>query len=128
MGKFETGQSNPGRRFKPGQSGNPGGMPKAIVEVARAARLHTPEMLDILVSIARDKDATTSARVSAAQYVVDRAWGRPKESVTVTREGNFEELSDAELHAIARGDFGGEPVTNGSGIAAAETDDPPQSR
>ncbi len=35
---FEKGKPNPGKKFKPGQSGNPGGRSKAIVEVAAAAR------------------------------------------------------------------------------------------
>jgi hypothetical protein len=115
------GGSGKSTRWVKGQSGTPGGQPKAIVEVARAARLHTQEMLDVLLSIARDKAATSSARTHAAQYILDRAWGRPKETVSVTREGNFEELSDAELVAIARGEFDG-PVNGG-----ADTSGPPES-
>ena len=116
-----AGRNTSGQFCERRQSGNPGGQSHKIREVAAAAREHTVEMLAVLVGIARDKAATASARVSAAQYVMDRAWGRPKESVTITRDENFTDLTDAELAAIARGDFDGEPVTNGSGTAAGET-------
>ena len=62
-----------------GQSGNPGGKPKAIIEVARAAR-HTRPKRWKSSCIARDTKATTAARVTASQYVVDRGGACPKES------------------------------------------------
>ena len=51
MAKFEKGKPNPGRKFQPGQSGNPKGPPKAIVEVATAARERTVEAIKTLEAI-----------------------------------------------------------------------------
>jgi hypothetical protein len=79
MSKFEKGPNrarNKGQ-FRPGVSGNPGGKPKAIVEVAALCRQYTVEAVATLVSIALDKKATASARVSAANAVLFRAWGDP---------------------------------------------------
>ena len=38
-----------GRRFQPGQSGNPGGRPKTIIAVAELARQYTTEAIEMLV-------------------------------------------------------------------------------
>ena len=70
-----------GAGFKPGQSGNPGGRPKMLAEVHELARQHTRAMIELLVSIAENPDAPTAARVAAAQVILDRAWGRPMQSV-----------------------------------------------
>jgi hypothetical protein len=98
MAKFEKGKSNPGRQFKPGQSGNPGGRPKMIVRVAEAARQHTWEAIETLVEVMRDKAATASARVMAACAVLDRAWGKPAQSLDVNvRSDDVRTLTDAQL-------------------------------
>lgn len=45
------------------------------------ARPFTEEAVNTLVAIMRDKDAPVPARVSAATQVLDRAWGKPKETL-----------------------------------------------
>ncbi len=45
------------------------------------ARPYTEEAVTILVEIMRDQDAPVQARVSAATQVLDRAWGKPKETL-----------------------------------------------
>jgi hypothetical protein len=60
MAKFEKGNKANTHGFKPGQSGNPGGRPKAIIEVALAARQYTVEAVETLVKIMRDGKATAS--------------------------------------------------------------------
>lgn len=58
-----------------GQSGNPGGRPKSHGELRALALSHAPEMLEILLKIAREsKDE--KARVSAADKVLDRGLGK----------------------------------------------------
>ncbi len=124
MANFGTGQPNPGR-WKPGQSGNPGGRPKAIIEVAAAAREHTTEAIATLASIMRNTDATASARVSAAAILLERAWGKPAQTMTLKREGEYKDLTDDELIAIAAGAVEGESFTNGGGDPSGTADDPP---
>jgi hypothetical protein len=98
---FKKGQPNPGRKFKPGQSGNPSGYSKAIVEVAHAAREHTREAIDTLARIMRDEKATASARVGAAAALLDRGWGKAQQNVSIHHSGDMRNLTDAELLAIA---------------------------
>src|SRR5262252_6226016 len=120
MPKFEKGKPNPGRKFQPGQSGNPGGKPKAIVEVAAAARERTTEAIETLNKIMTDKDATASARVSAAVAILERGWGKAPQTVNLRRDSDLREMTDDELIAIATGTAGpdgGEdpaPAPNGS--------------
>lgn len=72
-----------GRPFRPGQSGNPGGRPKAIAEVRELARSLTALAVQTLVSIMEhgDKDA---ARVAAAQAILDGGWGKAVQALDMT--------------------------------------------
>src|ERR1700727_618392 len=100
MPKFEKGKPNPGRKFQPGQSGNPGGMPKAIVEVTTAARALTTEAIETLKCVMLNEKATASARVSAAVAIIERGWGRAPATITLLRgDAELKELTDAELTA-----------------------------
>ena len=72
--------------FQPGQSGNPGGRPKALKAVEEAARLHTEEAIATLAAICNNKDAPEAARVAAANALLDRAWGKPRQ-VSEPRDG-----------------------------------------
>ena len=93
---FKSGQSgNPGHRWKPGQSGNPSGRPRAIVAVAELARQHTTEAIATLVDIMRDKTATASARVSAAQELLDRGHGRAPTELTIKTD--LRDMTEEEL-------------------------------
>jgi hypothetical protein len=51
-------------------------MPKSITQIRSLARSHTRSALNILVQIMRNKDATPAARVSAANAILDRGWGK----------------------------------------------------
>jgi hypothetical protein len=63
-------------RFEKGQSGNPGGRPKAYGEIRDLARQHTDLALQTLVEIATHGE-NESARVTAANAILDRGWGKP---------------------------------------------------
>lgn len=65
-----------GKGFKPGQSGNPGGMPKGVGDVKALARQHTSTAMEALVSIAGDPEKPPAARVQAASVILDRGWGK----------------------------------------------------
>ncbi len=65
----------PGRPFVKGKSGNPGGRPSALREVVELARAETETAIRTLVTIAKS-GGSESARVSAAQALLDRGWGR----------------------------------------------------
>lgn len=67
----------PGRPFRKGMSGNPGGRAKALAEVQALAQQFTAEALEGLAAIARNGRAPAAARVAAWNMLLDRAWGKP---------------------------------------------------
>jgi hypothetical protein len=75
-----------GKPFKKGQSGNPGGRPKVVAEVKELARAHTGEAIKTLVSIMTDPKSTPAARVSAANALLDRGYGKPPQHQHITGE------------------------------------------
>ena len=81
-GQFVTPRHGHGRLrpWQPGQSGNPGGVAGRYGEVVRLARAASPEMIRHLIAIASDPGEDTRARIVAAQTILDRAWGKPKEA------------------------------------------------
>lgn len=69
--------------WQKGQSGNPGGRPKGLKEVQDAARQHTEAAIKTLADIAKDKEQTASARVAAAEVLLDRGWGKAQQTIEV---------------------------------------------
>jgi hypothetical protein len=66
-----------GRRFQPGQSGNPNGRPGVIAEIRDLARAKGAAALEVLMTIAEDEEKPAAARVAAASALLDRGYGRP---------------------------------------------------
>lgn len=76
-------------------------------EYARAlARPYAPEALATLVEIMRDSAAPAPSRVAAAVHILDRGFGKPKETVEVTDETGARAalagVSAAELKDLLR--------------------------
>ncbi len=55
---------------------------------AVVARAHTGDALATLVSIMTNSDAPATARVSAANAVLDRAWGKPRQDFEFSSAGD----------------------------------------
>ncbi|HKN27212.1 MAG TPA: DUF5681 domain-containing protein [Roseiarcus sp.] len=86
-----------GRRstsFRPGQSGNPSGLPKTlrviedraeakriIADVKAAAREFTADALQKLHAIMMDESAPHAAQLGAAREILDRGWGKPTQTI-----------------------------------------------
>lgn len=88
-------------QFAPGQSGNISGRPKSISPVVALAREHTVAAVQALAEIAV-KGKNESARTHAATALLDRAWGRPAQSVEMDLKltKNLEQMTLAELQEL----------------------------
>lgn len=69
-------------RLLPGQrSINPHGRPPAIKDIKDAAKAHTRAALNTLISVMNNMDAPAASRVTAAEAILNRGWGRPQQNV-----------------------------------------------
>src|SRR5262245_45535233 len=71
------------------------GMPRVsrartLTEIRSVARSHTRTAINVLVGIMRSKDATPAARVSAANAILDRGWGKVAQPLENGRDGPLE--------------------------------------
>jgi len=81
----------PAHAWKPGQSGNPRGRPKADFDIQAIAKAHTHEAIKALVLSLQDE----RTRVPAAVALLDRGWGKPSQSLDINSN------STIELHLVA---------------------------
>lgn len=54
------------------------------------ARAHTETALRVLAGIMREKKAPSAARVTAAQALLDRGWGKPTQPIAGDSENPLE--------------------------------------
>jgi hypothetical protein len=77
--------------FKPGQSGNPGGRVKKTPEefaLIEACKQRSPDALNVILEIMAHGDGD-KVRLSAAQYVIDRGYGKAKQEQDVNVSGEL---------------------------------------
>jgi hypothetical protein len=72
-------------------------IPRTLTEIRSLARGHTRTAINALVGVMRAKDATHAARVSAANAILDRGWGKAAQAIE-TGDGAALEL----IHKIER--------------------------
>jgi HEAT repeat protein len=65
-------------------------MTKTLTEIRSLARSHTRTALRVLVGVMSSKDATAAARVSAANAILDRGWGKAPQAIQNGDDGAFE--------------------------------------
>ena len=86
-------QRNKSGQFAPGQSGNPGGRPRDEHRVADLARGYTSEAIDTLVDLMRH-GRDERVRGTAAQALLDRGWGKPRQEMAQEVSGPQESYLD----------------------------------
>ena len=114
-----------GKPFKKGQSGNPGGRPKVVAEVKELARAHTGEAIETLVSIMTNPKAAPAARVSAANSLLDRGYGKPPQHITGDVATSYvarlpEPAKSAEEWLASLGDVQNKPLLSGPTCGQAQ--------
>jgi hypothetical protein len=76
--------------FKKGTTGNPKGRPKGAAtkvgaDLRAAARLYTDEAFTTIVSIMNDKAEPAAVRQRAAEFVIERGWGKAVQPVDIAK-------------------------------------------
>lgn len=66
---------------RPGAGRKPGAVSQAKREIAEMAKDHAASALKVLVDVANNGKAPPAARVSAATAILDRGYGKPRQSV-----------------------------------------------
>lgn len=69
-------------KFKKGQSGNPGGRPAKNPVLTELAKKHTLKAIEVVAAILKDTKASARDRMKAAEIILDRAYGKPHQSVS----------------------------------------------
>jgi hypothetical protein len=65
-------------------------MARTPTEIRLMARSHTRTAINVLVGIMRSEDATAAARVSAANAILDRGWGKATQPLESREDGTLE--------------------------------------
>jgi hypothetical protein len=81
--------------WQAGQSGNPNGRPKALVDIAALAREHGPRCIEVAVALLDDPDPRI--RLATVNALLDRGFGRPVQTIG----GGDDAASITFLHLIA---------------------------
>jgi hypothetical protein len=79
----------PGRQFVPGQSGNPSGRAKKSgeeLELIEACKRKSPDALGMIERIMLNGENERN-RLAAAQYIIDRAYGKAVQQTELTGKG-----------------------------------------
>ncbi|SFP67239.1 hypothetical protein SAMN05216330_10979 [Bradyrhizobium sp. Ghvi] len=63
---------------------------RTLTEIRSLARSHTKTAIRVLVGIMRSSDATPAARVSAANAILDRGWGKVTQPIENGEDGVLE--------------------------------------
>ena len=89
-------------KFCKGISGNPGGRPKVLGEVQELARQYAPAAIVELARLAL-KARNETARIAAIRELLDRGYGRTRQSVEVSApDGNPLQILFEEIDALSR--------------------------
>lgn len=99
----EKKRRGPGRPFRPGQSGNPGGRPKMSDDVREMLKAATPKAVKLLVSVMDDDGQKAALRMDAAKTIIERVYGKPLQPIDSTISGGLDVgLSDADRQLLAK--------------------------
>lgn len=65
-------------------------MSKTLTEIRSLARSHTGAAIRALAGVMNSRNATHAAKISAANAILDRGWGKPPQSLQNGDDGALE--------------------------------------
>jgi hypothetical protein len=80
---------------------------RTLTEIRSLARSHTRTAVRVLAGIMRSDDATPAARVSAANAILDRGWGKSAQPVENGEDGMLELIHRIERIIVHPESFDG---------------------
>ena len=123
--------------WKKGQSGNPGGVPKAVREFNDTCRralvkeLRKPTKFDpegkttrLQAVISRLVDAAEGGEIAAVREIFDRLIGKPKQSIEATGDGDGGPIRVVVIDAKVRPET--KPALPAAAVATIEQDTAPE--
>lgn len=103
-----TAMARGGRRstsFKPGNQAAKGHrnakLPSAIVDLRQAARALTGEAIATLRRLNNDETIAPVVQLAAANSILDRGWGKPKETVSGTMDVNMTRTDKLDISSLS---------------------------
>jgi len=75
-------------------------MAKAPAEIRSLARGHTESAINVLAGIMNKETAPESARVAAANSLLDRGWGKAVQTIAGDEENPLQVVTKIELVAL----------------------------
>ncbi len=91
-----------GRPFRPGESGNPGGRPKADPATKEILLEGGQSAARFMVALVQDKSARNGERLRAAEYVLDRLLGKSVQPILTEARRDEESMTLGEMMAALR--------------------------
>lgn len=67
--------------WKPGQSGNPGGRPRSVKELAEKSREYTDAVYAQFEEMLKNPHTRDETRLAICRELLDRAYGRPTQDI-----------------------------------------------
>ncbi len=86
--------------WRPGEGGNPTGLPKNVREIQALAREMSPRVLEAFFQLLNDESTPARDRIAAGTYIVDRGCGKAPILAAITSEISMGDATASETEGV----------------------------